>query len=138
MNFNFTHQLLFCSTSLEGCFLDDFSCCNSFRITLHKFIAFSESTFSKKFTFDILSVAYLTILMFYSFFNNLCTRSLILRMKIGLTATMLTSGNNPRSCSSTSSRTLRLSATMKLILTTIVIRHIKKFYILPKIQIINN
>jgi len=89
VNFNFTHQLLLGSTSLKRRLLNNFGSRNIFVVTLDKFIAFCKSTLSQKFSFDILFVAYLTILMLDSLFNNCGAGVGSICMKISLTATLL-------------------------------------------------
>ena len=125
VNFNFTHQLLLGSTSLKRRLLNNFGSRNIFVVTLDKFIAFCKSTLSQKFSFDILFVAYLTILMLDSLFNNCSAGVGSICMKISLTATLLGSWNHWLNLSSSSSSTgsLRLCP-HELILTTIVIWHI--------------
>ena len=124
VDFDLTHQLLLSSTPLKGGLLDDFGSCNCFVVTLNEFVAFSKTSFSKKFSFDILPVADLPILMFDSFLNYSGT-SIGSRMKICLATAMLRRVHDRLHlcCSSSCARSLRLSskvASMKW-LTTIEI-----------------
>ena len=133
VNFDFTHQLLLCSTSLQRRFLNYFGCGHSLVITLDKFITFGKSTLAEEFSFDILYIANFSILMLDSFFNYLVSCGACNRLKVCLTTTMLTIGNQALSCCSTSTRSCRWCTnaqltSMKVLLTTIVIRHFDIFY----------
>ena len=94
VNFDFTHQLLFCPTSLQRRLLDNFGGTNCLCIHLNKLIAFCEATFTQELSFHILSISHFTILMLYALFNDLMLSSWITciaparRMKVGLTAAM--------------------------------------------------
>lgn len=71
VNFDLAHQLLLCPASLQRGLLDDLGGANSLRIHLDELIALGEATLTKKLTFDIRSVAYLTIRMLYALLNDL-------------------------------------------------------------------
>ena len=90
VNLDLTHQLLLCSTSLETGLLNDFCSSDCFIVTLNEFITFSKATFSQEFSFDVLPIANFTVLVFNSFLYDLAL-SLLLRMEVGLTASVSTS-----------------------------------------------
>ena len=68
--------------------MDNFGSGNGFTFALDELIAFSETSLSKKLAFDILPVAYLSILMLDSLLNDRGT-SVSSRVEIRLAATVL-------------------------------------------------
>ena len=118
VNFDLTHKLLFCSTSLETCLLNYLSSRDIFIVALDEFVAFCKATFAQEFTLDILPVAYFTVLMFYSLLDNL-GRRLLLIMQVCLTTSVSTRSQSL----STSSTSLGLCSMNQLSLS-IKIRHI--------------
>ena len=96
MNFDFTHQLLLRSASLEGGLLNNFSGANCLCVHLNELITFCESTLSKELSFDILSISDFAILMLYALFNDLMLSRWIAcitparRVKISLTTAVRT------------------------------------------------
>ena len=108
MNFDFTHQFLFSSASLQRWLQYNFRCCDFLIITSHEFVALSKASLTQEFAFNVLSVANLTILMLDSFLNNLCGLRPVscLRQKVGLAAAvlrMLLSLNHPSTLATRSS-----------------------------------
>ena len=109
VNFDFTHQLLFCPTSLQRRLLDNFGCTNCLCVHLNKLITFCKATFPQKLSFHVLSICHFTILMLYALFDDLMLCSWITCIaptrwvKVGLTAAMSTALNQSRSlCASCS------------------------------------
>ena len=124
VNFDFTHQLLFCPTSLQRRLLDNFGGTNCLCLHLNELIAFCEATFTQELSFHILSISHFAILMLNALFNDLMMSSSWITciaparwMKGGLTTAMRAALNQSRSlctccsiCSSSSSRRLCLKA----------------------------
>lgn len=88
MDLDLTHQLLLGSAALEGRLLNNLGSRDGLRVTLDELIALRESTLTKEFTFDVLTVGDLAIRMLNSFFDDLGT--LVLGgVQIGLAACVL-------------------------------------------------
>jgi len=96
VNFDLTHQLLLCSTSLEGGLLNNFSGANRLCVHLNELVTFCESTLSEELSLNILSISDFAILMLYALFNDLMLRCWVAciaparRVKISLTTAMRT------------------------------------------------
>ena len=107
VNFDFTHQLLLCPTSLQRRLLDNFGCTNCLCIHLNKLIALCKAALTQELSFDVLSIRHFTILMLYALLNDLMLCSWITCiaatrwMKVGLTAAMSTALNQSGSLRTT-------------------------------------
>ena len=123
VNFDFTHQLLFCPTSLQRRLLDNFGGTNCLCLHRNELVAFCEATFTQELSFHVLPIGHLAILLLYALLNDLMLSSWITcvaparRMKGGLTAAVRAALNQSRSLctccsvsSSSSSRRLWLKA----------------------------
>ena len=124
MNLDFTHQLLLCATPLQRGLLNDFGSSDLLCVTLDKFIALSEATLAQEFSFQILSIADLSVLMLDSLLDNLSAAIVGRRAghQISLTTAVLRSGHHRlvRRHASSCAWALRLSTAVQRILTIVI------------------
>lgn len=71
VNFDFTHQLLLCSASLQRGLLNNFGCADRLRVHLDELVAFGKAALSEELSFDVLSISDFAILMLYALFDDL-------------------------------------------------------------------
>ena len=127
MNLDLTHELLLSPAPLQRGLLYDLGSRNLLGLALHELIALGETTFTKEFTFHVLSIRDLSILMLDPLLNYLGGRPAWLTRshQVRLTVAVLGGRHNwlGRRDAAACSRPSSLRSSVKRSLT-IVIRHI--------------
>jgi len=89
MDFDLTHQLLLGSAPLQRRILNNFSGSYRFGLTLYKFIAFCKTTFAEEFSFDVLQISDVSILILANPLLDDLRALIRLSVQIGLAGAMM-------------------------------------------------